>query len=203
MSKTRYRVLSIDPGITNTGWAVTDYNVKTSVMTTSAYGNFDKAYLVTQRKAMQSQDMHKRYVKHYVLLDAYFYVICDLIEKYKPDEIVCEGAFAHKFIQAYMSLTLVIHTIRRAAHACIDKDIHIVAPQEAKLWVTSSGSSTKTETSTAILDYKNLTIKSNKQRTIEKAPNHVFDAIAIGVTFIQKSLVVMLSAEDAGQEDKK
>lgn len=196
MIKTRYRVLSIDPGITNTGWAILDYNTKTSGITTSAYGHFDRAYLVKKRKTMQESDMHKRYAAHYVLLDAYYYVICDLIKRYGPDEIVCEGAFAHKFIQAYMSLILVIHTIRRASHMCIDKDVHIVAPQEAKLWITNSGGATKTETTTAILGYENLTIRSNKQRSIENAPNHVFDAIAIGVTFIQKSLTVMLSAEN-------
>lgn len=190
MSKTRYRILSFDPGITETGWAVIDYNKTTGHMTVSAYDYFNRAYLANKRKEMQ-----KTFLMHYVLLDAYYDTVCDLIDHYKPDEVVCEGGFAHKFIKAYESLVLVIHKIRTASDKKLGKDIHIVAPQEAKLWITGTGTASKTSVTESVSSYKDLTIKSNKQRNIQKMPNHVFDAIALGVTFIQKILVTRISAK--------
>ncbi len=174
------RILAFDPGSTMMGWCVIDYDNTLHRFNILHHETITGTQLLKQRKTMQA-----KFTKSFIVLDVYYDIFCQLITTYQPNYIVTEGAFYHRFVQAYASLTLVIHTLRRACWVLQCDNIHEVAPMETKKTITGNSMADKTLIKTCILampEIDNLT-------DVDDISEHEFDAIAHGITFIRKHLV--------------
>lgn len=192
VAKPVIRVLAFDPGIGEMGWALLHYQTATGKVHVAKHGTLVGAKLIKDKK-----EQWAKFSKSFVTLDAYYCTAVEMLREYEPDEVVVEGAFYHKFAQTFASLTLVIHTLRRACRDVLGKNLHEVAPQETKKTVSGYATADKAKMREAVLTHPDLVIKDSKQYPIAEASEHAIDAIAHGTTFILKTLLTMLVAEAA------
>lgn len=190
MAKDTVRVLAFDPGINFMGWALLEYRCSTGAITVLKYGTLNGTSLTRKLK-----ELLQLYTKSFVTLEAYEMVIEDMIREMKPDEVVSEDAFFHKFPQTYGSLLLIIHTIRRMTRKTLNKAVHIVAPMETKKVITGKGNRVeKQDMRDGVLNRTHVNLLEVDSFPLEKADEHAIDAIGHGTTFIVKFLPDILSA---------
>lgn len=195
------RVLAFDPAITDMGWAYILYDTEKKVYVVQETGIIQGSKLTSGMKLYE-----KRFQKAFMTAMKMYDVIVGLIFKFRPHYIASEGAFYSKFPQAWASLSIVIHTLRRAWYYTIESslteavtttmgdDVYLVAPMETKKIITGKGQADKDQIKAGILKFKNLFIKSpNKTKLTE----HEYDAIGHGVTFC------VLRLPDIQREEQK
>lgn len=181
------RVLAFDPAISLAGFAIVDYDDDKNTFTVPYYGVINGDTFFSRKDPLT-----KEFSRSFCILEKYELHIKDMVNLYKPDLIVCESAFAYKFVAALISLTLVIHTIRRASRYELGKDISTLAPQEVKRLLADyriertkiKGIKTKDLTASVVLTHPNIQIVENEQYPLnEEIPSHITDAIGIGVSY--------------------
>lgn len=190
LSAPTIRVLAIDPGSGSTGYAVLDYDLNTGHTTVLHHGVWTGARLIKERKEMQT-----KFSKSFIILDVYYHLFSQMMRTHQPQYVVSEGAFYHRFAQTYASLTLVIHTLRRACHDILDSDIYEVAPMETKKEVAGNHMADKVQIKDALLSRAQLTIVSEATIAIDDLSEHAYDAIAHGLTFITRELPTVLATQ--------
>lgn len=186
----RIRILAIDPGVTVLGWALLCYDLVDGNTVVSEHSVLTGQRLLKERKAMQD-----RFSKSFIVLEVYYQLFCQLIEEHRPDYVVSEGAFYHRFAHTYASLTLVIHTLRRACHDKLGCDIYEVAPMETKKTVTGNNMADKSQIKSALQTRQGLTILETVETPLEEISEHEYDAIGHGLAFIAKELPTVLASQ--------
>lgn len=181
------RTLAVDPGSGALGWALICYNTTTGTAVVTHRGTLTGQRVLKERKVMQ-----EKFSKAFIILDVYYSIFCQLMDEHQPHYVVSEGAFYHKFAQTYASLTLVIHTLRRACHAKLGTDLYEVAPMETKKLITGKSMADKSQIKAALLAMTNLVIVDSKAAPLEDVTEHEFDAIGHGLTFIARDLPTLL-----------
>lgn len=184
------RVLAFDPGSTKMGWALICYDLEQCSAIVPKHGLLTGQHLLKERKELQ----HK-FSKAFIILEVYYHIFCRLIETHRPDFVVTEGAFYYRFVQAYASLTLVIHTLRRACHDTLGRDLHEVAPMETKKLVTGISMADKDQIKAALLARANLTIDDTEDAPLAEMSEHEYDAVGHGLTFIARADPYLLLAQ--------
>lgn len=176
-------ILSIDPGLTNTGWAITKYNRKTD---TAVVTQFD----IIQAKKIAHKTMRGDNEEYPTIIPVIVYeqLIDEILRTYEPDYITSEDAFYNpKRPNAYISLSLCLHAIERVLYTH-RKSLYRIAPRSIKQVASGSGDSGKIAMQEAVLHLDNVTIKDRKIKPVSEMVEHEADAIAVGYTFIKKIL---------------
>lgn len=176
------KILSFDPGTTITGWAYAVHNPQDGSYTVSRCGEITP---IKDAKQLDKEDC-KKYKTQLIALDHLYNNVFELIRKYKPEVVVSEDAFLHhRFVQAYASLSLCIHTISRAArvHGLLCERI---APKLVKKLTSESGIADKLAMLEALQENSNIRVTTKKCRESMILSDHVSDAIAVGYAYTQQ-----------------
>lgn len=191
MSNRVIKILACDPGLSNFGWSLIEYDLTTDQKVILKCGTLTGKTLLKNQKEMQL-----KFEKRHIILWELEPVLIEMIKEFAPDYIVSESAFAHTFINSYAALVMVIQALRTAAMRAIGCDIYMIAPRESKKAVSADGTSDKESVQAAILRNPKITLKGNKHNPIEKLTEHAYDSIAAGVAFIQNHLPSVLASKN-------
>lgn len=195
------RILAFDPAITDMGWAYILFDTEKKIYVVQESGVIHGNKLTAGMQTYQ-----KRFQKSFMTSMKMYDAVVDLIFKFRPQYIASEGAFYSKYPQAWASLSIVIHTLRRAWYYTIEAslteavnktmgdDVYLVAPMETKKIITGKGMADKDQMKAGVLAYKNLYIKSPNKKNLAE---HEYDAIGHGVTFC------LLRLPDIQKEEQK
>lgn len=187
---TTVRILAFDPGITEMGWSVVDFEPLTGKSHVVAAGTLHGQKLVKTDKELKAY-----FQKPFCVLMAYQKICMDLIRKYKPAHVVSESAFNFRFPQVLVSLTLVIHTIRCAAKDIMMRDIHTVAPMETKKEVAGYHMADKEQIKSSIIAYEGLTFAEGIDK--KEMTEHEYDATGHAICFAKRYLPDILAVPKA------
>ena len=191
MANRLIRIFCTDPGLTATGWSLLEYNLTTGHTEVIKSGTITGKSLLKQQPTLQD-----KFEKRYIVLWELEKYLQNMIIEFAPNYVVSESAFAHRFIQAYAALVLVIQTIRTATMRTLGQDIHLIAPRESKKAVSNSGTSDKTAVQDSIFNNPLISFKGSKSSNqLPEISEHAYDSIAAGMAFIQIYLPSILAIE--------
>lgn len=173
------RVVSFDPGISNMGICVGDFNRSNQEFTVLKTINFEGAKHRNKDKKMRRNCPHS----FCVLSGIKEWVLTTLLPEWSPDYIACEGAFHNShFPGAHQALVLVIHVLRECAFEWYEDDITDMAPMTIKKIVTGKGNAPKEMIKTAISQNPSIHLTVS----LDALTEHEIDAIAHGYAFCIK-----------------
>lgn len=172
------RVISIDPGSNRAGYTVIDYNL-TSGKKNVLYSNtmsgdaLSGLYFEPYAKELYGERMTKN-MSHGLFLG-------HLLKKYKPMLVVCEAAYAGKFINAYKALTEHV-TLLRVAVYNYDRTLEfgMIEPSRVKALMGVKGNTgDKTLMTKALKKREDVLLN---EIDISSLDEHSIDSICIGIT---------------------
>lgn len=186
MSSDYIRILSIDPGLTISGWSILDYKKNTDTM------HVVKTGLMTPNKIVSRVDMKdnvEKYGKRLMALLTLRELVSSIYETYLPDYVVVEGAFFHdKFPTAYAALLHWTTTVDLLIKDKYNKPVFKIPPKLAKHYISGAGDAKKITVQQAILDNPKIEFKS--KQVLEDLIEHIADAIAIGWAFAHEYIPI-------------
>lgn len=172
------KLLTFDPGLSNSGWALLEYNPNDGSILTKLIGSFKATSEATK---VVNNALLEKYGTRMIVLQIVKREIKDVLEKHQPDYIVTEGAFWNpKFPSAYQALTQWILLLRLAAYD-LGKTVYEIPTRIVKRCVSGNGGALKTTIQEMITSLPGMNIKAKVK------PNemslHESDALAVGYTF--------------------
>lgn len=175
------KILSIDPGTTVTGWAMSTYNLNNNNFTVFKYG------MITPIKlAKKDKEDCLRYTQQLIALDYLESKFDELMMSWKPNFVVSEDAFMNaKFANAHAALTLCLFVMSNLCRKKYRMPFYKLAPCHVKRIVTSSGTANKLSIQEAI--FNNPEIQVAKKPMME----HEADAIGVGYSFSKQVPVIL------------
>ena len=171
------KIIGFDPAVTETGYCVCIYDHKTFKLTILKTDVIKGSKFMKQVKENM---ILNRFTNQFCMLQLFHKTFKDLIIEHKPDVIVTETPFIHRFITAYASLKLLVDRLRLASYELLKKDIVEIAPKEVKRFV-KSGTASK-EDMKEIFNKKDIIFKINK----EKLSEHEIDSIGVVYGYIKR-----------------
>jgi len=174
------KIFSVDPATGKSGWSVLLVeSLRPLVIRVLAHGQLDGQKLLRTKKELQLS-----FQKQYCVLDALYEAYVNLITEHSPDVVVSEGAFGYKHLNALISLTLAINTLRRASHTTIGKDVYEIAPMSTKKAFSGVGNADKDMMRRAYLASTYLT-----RTDVVDISEHEIDSVAHAVGYIKIHLL--------------
>lgn len=181
------RILSFDPGLSISGWAVLDYHRDTGIMQVTKIGLLTPNKLVSR---VNMRDDVEKYGNRIVALTALREMVLNLCEEFKPDYYVVEDNFFHfKYPTAYAALIHWTITVDLLIKDTYSKPVFKIPPKLVKHYITGSGDAKKINVQEAILI--NEKIKFKNTQMICNLIEHISDAIAIGWAFVHEYLPIL------------
>jgi len=174
------RGMAIDPSTSNLGYCIYEYDDTTDILHIIDYG------ILTRKINKRHKHLKILFGDLFTFLFVLKEVLEEMITFFNVKEIVSESAFVHKFVDAYTALVLCIHSIREISHSVLNKDIAVIAPREAKLGISGTGDAKKLNVEEAVLKNPKIIFKLGPPNGDEKTKEHIFDAVAVAYTYIQK-----------------
>lgn len=183
MKKLTIRVLTIDPGLTNTGWAVIDYDVQSGKYVVSSLGAFHPG--PTADKATYRDDTEK-FSKRTISLKLLRENLNGLFLDTKPDYVAVEDIFFNPSRPSAHAALAMWHSVARmAAYDILHKPVEIIQTKIAKQYTTGSGGNGKLTVQQSIMNNPNIKFRTKQ---IEMSMDeHCADAIAVGYAFVEKN----------------
>lgn len=194
--KVGYRILAIDPAAGTSGWClieITGYDPITATIV--AHGTVSGDKLVREDKPL-----FKAFGRQFSIVDRLELAYASIIAEHQPDIVVSESAFGYTHMSALISLTLVIHSIRRASRALLGRDIVTVPPTISKKSATGSGGADKDAMRLAF-DKADFVTRG----PIEDFSEHEIDAFWHGMAHVHRDIIgdiVQVSAKDKKKKNK-
>jgi len=186
----KIRTLNFDPGLTMTGWSVTELDLESGVLQVIRLGNIQPAAVASRADRREDVEKFSKRVISLVVLRA---AIIQLLDEFKPDYIVMEDIFFNPSRpQAHAALCMWQCTAKLTVYDHYGKTITAIAPKAAKLAISGRGDSKKLNVQQAILENPKITFKSDK--LIPMLNEHCADSVAIGYAFVQTYLPTLLAA---------
>lgn len=177
------KVLSIDPGTTITGWAMSTFNIPNNTYTVHKFG------MITPTKlAKKDKEDCLRYTQQLIALDHLAIKFDELMISWKPNFVVSEDVFMNaKFANAHAALTLCLFVMSNLCRKKYHMPFYKLAPCHVKRIVTSSGTANKVSIQEAIINNPEI-IVNTKLMT-----EHEADAIGVGYTFSKQIPMILAS----------
>lgn len=192
MKKNTVTILTIDPGLTNTGWAVMECDVVSGVATITKHGEFHPG--PTAEKALYREETEK-FSKRTISLKLLRENLEKIMVECRPDYVTIEDIFFNPTRPMAHAALAMWHCVARiVALDVLGKPVEIIQTKIAKQVVTGSGANGKLSVQQAVLSLKGIRFKSKAlELTMSE---HIADAIAVGYAFFEKNHNRILS--DAG-----
>lgn len=172
-----YRYIAIDPGSNTLGLSVFDVNLVTLEERVVEAVTFSGEKLSARRPYVNEIHGDK-----FARLRAHEVNLLNLMERWKPNAVICESPFLGRFPQAFAALTETLSMIRRATYA-FDPSICVetVDPPTAKLAVGVSGKGKdKEDVRQGVLKLRDQGVIFDLPRPLEELDEHSIDSIAVG-----------------------
>ena len=166
------KIISIDPGMTVTGWSYGIYQKQYGVLNVDQYGSFKP--IAASKK--EKEDIEK-YGQRPISLRKVKEELIGLITKYKPDVFVSEDIFFNPLKPtAVLPLAMYIGVVELV---CLELQIPLykIPTRTVKMIVAGTGGADKLMVFEAIKANDQITFKENKKdlQLIE----HISDAVAV------------------------
>lgn len=187
-----FKILSLDPGLTTLGWAISTYDSDTDILSTHKFGKYQAV-----KNALKDKDNVEKYGQRLISVTLLRSEITRLVDLYKPTHIASEDVFLHiRHINAFAALTMCIFAIKDAAKSR-DLVVYTIPPRAVKKLAAATGEADKLDVQQAILSDSKISITDNKQNPIDKMSEHEADAIAVAKAFTVHFVPQLLSQNTA------
>ncbi len=191
MAANDIKILSFDPGLTTMGWSIGTWSVEKNILTVNRWGVITSIALAQKEEKIDFKNYGR-----IISLEIMEREVTNLIEQYHPTYIFSEDAFYNpKRPQAYVSLSLCLHTLSRLLYLNYKKSLFKLAPKQIKKIVTGDGTADKTTIQATIISHPNILIKDTKQNQLKNMSEHSADSIAGMYTFCREILPALLMSE--------
>ena len=196
------RILSFDPGLSNSGWNLCSYKFKTGEMVIHRFGMLYPNENVT---TAAYRERSVKYGQRVMTLDALRQSLRMLLNEYRPDIVVSESPFFNAARpMAYCALVQWITTVELVLFDEYKLPLFKLAPKFAKKIVSGFGGAEKLGVQYAIMHKDNIRFKQKIEES--DLTEHICDSIGIGYTFIQEilpSLVDIWRLTNVGQTSEE
>lgn len=185
----KIRVLGFDPGLSHTGWNLSEIDVESGALHVLKIGEFSPSGVADKAAYREESEKYgKRTISLAVLRDS----ITQLLTDHKPDYIVMEDAFINpKRPMAYGALCMWHCTARMVAREIAGKAIITIPAKSAKLGVSGRGDSGKMNVQQAVVTNPKISFKSDK--LIQGLTEHCADSIGLSYSFMTMYLPSIVS----------
>lgn len=186
-----FRILSFDPGLTCTGWCLSEYNVITGKLKVLKFGSIHAIKLAS---VAAQRDLVNKYGKRLITLQILDQHIRKIISVNKPDYVTSEDAFCNpRRITAFVALSQWLANTQGLLYKEFKLPLYKLAPKHIKRVLTGDGTSGKINIQKTVLAHDKIDFKSNLPTT--SMNEHEADAIGINYTFVQTMLPGLLGSE--------
>lgn len=191
------RILSFDPGTTNMGWAISEYNPITGKFDVHHVGLFKSTKVAKKRK----EDV-ECFGQRLIALRVVFEETSKLILQYQPHYVVTEDTFFNPGTpQAHIALLLCIHAVEHMMYTFYNegklhnpsaRKLYKLAPSTIKMITSGHGSSIKSKMLDAVMNEENIQfVNKSKEDLVTTITEHETDAVACGYAFAKTELIVL------------
>lgn len=190
------RILSFDPGTTNMGWALSEYDLVSGSFIVYHHGLF-KASKVAKKRKDEIECFGQRLISLTVVAEE----SAKLLLHHQPNYVVTEDTFFNpRTPNAHIALLLCINSVERTMyHAYHDgklkhdtaKKLHKISPATIKMIASGSGSNIKQSVINAVLADGAIKFNNPKEDLLTLLTEHEADAIAGGYTFAKTNTFIM------------
>jgi len=183
MKKYTIRVLTIDPGLTNTGWAVLEYDVKTGNVVVVALGDIHPGPAADRAEFKQEVE---KFTKRTITLRLLRERLSAIMAETRPDYVAVEDIFFNpQRPMAHAALAMWHCVTRLCCYDVLGKPMEIIQTKIAKQALTGSGGNGKLTVQKYILLAKDISFKpASLERIMDE---HQADAIAVGYAFVKRN----------------
>jgi Holliday junction resolvasome RuvABC endonuclease subunit len=183
MKKGIVKVLAIDPGLTNTGWALMECDVISGIITVVDIGDLHPGPAAD--KAEHKQEVEK-FSKRTMTLKLLRNGLTDLMSRIKPDYVAVEDIFFNpQRPMAHAALAMWHCVTRLVCYDVIGKNMESIPTKIAKQELTGSGGNGKISVQKCIMLADDIKFKPP---TLEsRLTEHCADAIAVGYAFAKRN----------------
>jgi Holliday junction resolvasome RuvABC endonuclease subunit len=125
-----------------------------------------------------------------------------VIEKWKPDAVVSEGAYVGIHVSAAIAINLAIHALRRSTYHGIGIDIFVVPPSISKLAFAGRGGADKDAMRLAYTKATYILDKPDEKELSE----HIIDSFAHAIGWLSRDVlgtVIQISAQEKRQAKRE
>ena len=189
------KILSFDPGTTVMGWAISEYDSKTGVLSVLYHGTI-KGTKSAKKLKQEVEDYGPRLIALSIIEDE----VRSLVTTHQPNFVASEDTFHNpRTPNAHSALTLCIYSIERMLRKTYKelvlkkttaKVLHKFAPVLVKSIASGKGTSMKQEMIVSITNNPFIQFRSPMDEVI--LCEHEADAIAVGYTFAKTELFALL-----------
>ena len=191
------RILSFDPGMNNTGWAISNYNIVTKVFDVLKYGTIKASKMAEKQK-----ELTNRHGKQIVAINILKQEITKLVIDSVPDYVASEDSFYNpKTPNAYRSLLLCLFSIDNILfnmyyykEECnlneTASKLHKISPKTIKMVMSGTGNSFKVDMLEALKkQYSEIDITFSHYPNVpfedfqNTLTEHSIDAVSCGFSF--------------------
>ena len=191
------KILSIDPGVSNLGWACSIYTPALDILEVQKFGALKASKIANKQKELANV-----YGTRILALKEIEQHMSKLLRSFNPDFVCSEDAFFYiKSPTAYGALSMVIHTIERVMFLEYEqfhktketaRTLYKFSPRNIKSIATGNSLSLKENMLESLLDNENIKFKLKENEKVEDVVNtlnqHAVDAISCGFTFCHTAL---------------
>lgn len=183
MKKCVIKILAIDPGLTNTGWTLLEYDPSSGDVVVSKIGEFHPGPAADKSDHREETD---RFSKRTISLALLRQTLTGIMLDEKPDYIVVEDIFFNpQRPMAHAALAMWHCVTRMTCYDVLNKPMEIIQTKIAKQEITGNGGNGKLSVQQSILSNPSIRFKN---KTVEMLMDeHSADAIAVGYAFAKRS----------------
>jgi len=181
MANCKFRVLAIDPGLTNFGYSLIEGDIRSRDLVVLKTGEIHPGPTVDKKNYREEVE---RYDKRTVSLAYLREQVSKLILQLKPDAIASEDIFINMHRpQAYGALCMVICTLKLICRDVANKPL-VTIPTKICKQVLARGDFNKDDVQRAILANPHLKFKDENERL--HLSEHVADSIAVALALFDR-----------------
>ena len=181
MANKKFRVLGLDPGLTNCGWNLAEVNLKDDSITILKVGEFHPGPTVEKKNY---RDEVEKFDKRTISLAYLREQLTKLLTELKPDAVCAEDIFINPHRpQAYGALSMFICVAKMTCYDVVHKHLVTIPTKICKQHIASRGDSSKLSVQQAIASSKHISFKDPVVLT--QMTEHEADSIAVSNALVQ------------------
>lgn len=176
----KVKILAFDPGLANTGWSLTEYDLDSDKLTVLKMDEFHPSPTVDRA---QYRDEVNKFDKRTVSLAYLREQISKLLTELRPDMTCTEDIFINMHRpQAYGALAMWLATARMVCRDVAGKYLVAIPTKICKAELTKSGSSDKLTVQQCVAASKRIVFKDPIMLT--QMTEHEADCLAVANAFV-------------------
>lgn len=183
MKRNIIKILTIDPGLTNTGWCLLECDTVSGNIVVVRLGEFHPG--PTAEKTSHREEVNK-FSKRTISLKLLRESLQKIFMEFKPHYVAIEDIFFNPTRpMAHAALAMWHCVARLAALDTLGIPVEIIPTKIAKQAITGRGDNGKFSVQQSIITNKSITFKPGVEEMMDE---HTADSIAVGYAFFTRNL---------------